>query len=439
LDRRGEDFLALQQYVRDKATLLERLAQMEEKRDKIKKAIFEKIKSDYDGKLRKLIEDFRPIRIRVIQKLGDFEQELSQIEKKLTFAQDKVVEYRFRHQLGEYGEDEFRRLEYEHLAQVDQIQAAWDELNADLEDYRSLIGDDKDFQRRYAFEERPGTGPDELGGAEANGVRIGEESAAAAYDVGSDNAAMASASNTLAAQSVAGRDSEEVDERTESTHDTALMDDEELFGRYYKDQGSDSAEITELDALQGRYVDDDSGTMEMPADLTAAGSYSTEDSSTGVWPAEGVLPAVPAPAPPPAPASRSGEKVAGNFLHWREEEDDKDSTMVWGGGPVEEVQAAVGVPQNVLIYRDKKNNKDLTFTLGAKDVSIGRSQDNDIVLTEGKISRRHAKVHHSDEGFVLSDLNSSNGTFVNGKRITRPVILKENDEIAIGDSIMTFR
>src|SRR5262249_8605851 len=121
-------------------------------------------RADYEGKLRKLIEDFRPTRIRIIQKLSDFEQELAQIEKKLTFAQDKVIELRFRHQLGEYAEDEFRRMEYDHLAQVDHIQAAWDELNADLDDYKSLVGDDKDFQRRYAFE-----GPAEPEPAEAYG------------------------------------------------------------------------------------------------------------------------------------------------------------------------------------------------------------------------------------------------------------------------------
>src|SRR5439155_7366108 len=56
---------------------------------------------------------------------------------------------------GEYTEEEFRRMEFEHLAQVDNIQAQWDELNLDLEDYRGLIGDDKDFQKRYSLEAEP--------------------------------------------------------------------------------------------------------------------------------------------------------------------------------------------------------------------------------------------------------------------------------------------
>jgi FHA domain-containing protein len=465
LERKGEDFLALQQYVQDKATLLERLAQMEEKRDKIKKAIFEKIKADYDGKLRKLIDDFRPVRIRIIQKLSDFEQELAQIEKKLSFAQDKVIELRFRHQLGEYGEDEFRRMEYDHLAQVDNIQASWDELNADLEDYRNLVGDDKDFQRRYAPEEPAAVeaveeyyagaegAPD---GAQGIPVSVGEETPAVERAAGPrepvvsrepaapGRESVSSSREVRSAgfvQDAAGyEETEEPEEGTESTHDTALMDDEELFGRYYKDQEADTAQVTEVDAYQETYSEDESGTMEMAADVASSAGYSTEDSSTGVWSADAILPAVPPPVAPPVPSKGAGAKVPASFLETHEEDDDKDSTMVWGGGTAQEVQAAAAsTPANVLVFRDRKNNKDVTFTLGKAEVSIGRSQDNDIVLTEGKISRRHAKVQFSEGGFLISDLNSSNGTFVNGKKITRPVLLHEDDEILIGDSSMKFR
>jgi hypothetical protein len=64
---------------------------------------------------------------------------------------------------------------------------------------------------------------------------------------------------------------------------------------------------------------------------------------------------------------------------------------------------------------------------------IGRDPANTIVLDDPTVSRRHARVELTDEGIVLTDLGSSNGTFVNGARIERAV-LKPGDEIVLGAS-----
>jgi hypothetical protein len=469
LDRKGEDFLALQEYVTQKATLAERLASMEARRDKIKKVIFDKIKADYEGQLRKLVEDFRPVRIRVIQKLTDFETEMAQVEKKLTFANDRVIELRFRHQLGEYAEEEFRRMEYEYLAQVDHVQAQWDDLNADLEDYRSLVGDDKDFQRRYSFQE-PASAPaleevEEEAYPQGPGELTEPEPAAAELAYAAEEAELEESVTAAGAYSYEEPTdyayAPEPEERTESTQDTALMDDEEIYGRYYADQEIEDGDRT--GAVDFAAVEEDeSGTLAIPPSLAAQGlaaTFSLDDSSTGIWTGDELLPPAaqaalgltPTAAPPlarqppaaaasrpPTPPAQAQAKADASFLDWNEEEDDRDSTMVWGAVPVQEPPPP-SPPPKVLVFRDRRSNKEVSYPLGKGEVSIGRSQDNDIVLTEGKISRRHAKVQFLDGGFVLSDLNSSNGTFVNGQKIARPVVLRENDEILIGDSGMVFR
>jgi len=66
------------------------------------------------------------------------------------------------------------------------------------------------------------------------------------------------------------------------------------------------------------------------------------------------------------------------------------------------------------------------------DVSIiGRLQANEITVKDTKISRRNSKLTRLGDGFIIEDLQSSNGTFVNGSRIKR-VRLRNGDEITVG-------
>src|SRR5215813_5978318 len=70
---------------------------------------------------------------------------------------------------------------------------------------------------------------------------------------------------------------------------------------------------------------------------------------------------------------------------------------------------------------------------------IGRSDKNDVVLVDDLASRNHAMLQQSGDGlFYLTDLGSSNGTTVNGARVSAPVILKPGDRIRIGTHEFVF-
>src|SRR6187431_1843250 len=70
-----------------------------------------------------------------------------------------------------------------------------------------------------------------------------------------------------------------------------------------------------------------------------------------------------------------------------------------------------------------------------REIIIGRSSDLDMVLVEDMVSRKHAKISTTDAEVDIQDMGSTNGTFVNGEKITRSR-LQEGDRILVGTSII---
>jgi pSer/pThr/pTyr-binding forkhead associated (FHA) protein len=65
------------------------------------------------------------------------------------------------------------------------------------------------------------------------------------------------------------------------------------------------------------------------------------------------------------------------------------------------------------------------------EIIIGRDSGNDVQIDNIAVSREHAKIIRGSNYYIIEDLNSTNGTFVNGKKINKK-FLKEDDEISIG-------
>lgn len=68
-------------------------------------------------------------------------------------------------------------------------------------------------------------------------------------------------------------------------------------------------------------------------------------------------------------------------------------------------------------------------------VVIGRGTDCDVVIQDLKASRRHCQLSRKEDGFLLEDLGSRNGTYVNGQKISAPILLKANHTFQIGDTM----
>lgn len=82
------------------------------------------------------------------------------------------------------------------------------------------------------------------------------------------------------------------------------------------------------------------------------------------------------------------------------------------------------------IIAEEGNLSGQRWTLHQSNV-IGRDASCDIVIADRQVSRQHARISMTDKGVVLEDLNSKNGTNLNGIKIHEPTILEDGDEIRI--------
>lgn len=96
--------------------------------------------------------------------------------------------------------------------------------------------------------------------------------------------------------------------------------------------------------------------------------------------------------------------------------------------------AGIGAARIVIISGDDAG---ATYPL-SESISFGRAETNTVVLRDAKVSRQHAKIIEKGGEYILMDMNSSNGTFVNGERVEEHV-LTNNDEFQIGDTVMQFQ
>jgi pilus assembly protein CpaF len=88
----------------------------------------------------------------------------------------------------------------------------------------------------------------------------------------------------------------------------------------------------------------------------------------------------------------------------------------------------------VVIY--EKGGTERREVFNTAELSVGRVQGNDLMLPKGNVSKRHARIIYRDGRFIVTDLNSTNGTYVNRRRIAQATIVREGDRIYIGDFVL---
>ena len=105
--------------------------------------------------------------------------------------------------------------------------------------------------------------------------------------------------------------------------------------------------------------------------------------------------------------------------------------------PVTRAAAAGGLSVQAGLRITLADGRTSQFTIAAERTTIGRADDNTLVVADAGASAHHAEISVSREGFVLTDLGSANGTTVNGQKVTAASLFA-GDEIGIGSTRLTL-
>jgi PKD repeat protein len=108
-----------------------------------------------------------------------------------------------------------------------------------------------------------------------------------------------------------------------------------------------------------------------------------------------------------------------------------------GRGPHSDTTMAGVGRQPVRLRVQVGENLGRAYTMSGDTLTIGRAQDNDLVLDDAQISRYHARLTRKDRSLIVEDLGSTNGTLVNGRRISGPHALQPTETIAVGSTVFS--
>ncbi len=114
-----------------------------------------------------------------------------------------------------------------------------------------------------------------------------------------------------------------------------------------------------------------------------------------------------------------------------------------------QVARAIGSHLGISVRRKRKEGSRVVFVRSesqqgqeyeVSDVLVmGRSSENDVVLDDPYASEFHLRLVAQENGMMLHDLGSTNGTYVNGRRISAPTQLRRGDTIQVGKTVMEVK
>jgi hypothetical protein len=93
-----------------------------------------------------------------------------------------------------------------------------------------------------------------------------------------------------------------------------------------------------------------------------------------------------------------------------------------------------GEPRALVVTQGSRTGQSAALADGV--ILIGRGADCQIILDDDYVSTRHARVVSGENGVYLEDLGSTNGSYVNGQRITAPTTITMSDTIRIGKTVL---
>jgi hypothetical protein len=96
-------------------------------------------------------------------------------------------------------------------------------------------------------------------------------------------------------------------------------------------------------------------------------------------------------------------------------------------------------PAGELVIHAPDNRPQVIQLNGGSEVTLGRASESTVVLTDPYVSDRHAHVFHDGRDWLIEDLGSTNGTFLNQVKVTSPTPIKAGDQLGLGKTVVEVR
>lgn len=109
------------------------------------------------------------------------------------------------------------------------------------------------------------------------------------------------------------------------------------------------------------------------------------------------------------------------------------------GGRSESARPAKARPPRTVVVLNEKGGKAESLQLDGDQLQIGRADACQIKLSDTYVSQFHARIYRRDDGWYVEDMGSTNGTYLNQRRITTPAELRAGDRLRIGKTNMELR
>ena len=415
--------------IKDKVRMIEgRLEKMDEHRNEVSDSVYLKVKTDYEVQMDE-------VRGQFAEKCREIETELktlytaqSEQENSLSGHEEILEEARFRHKLGEFNDKKFKDLETQQNKEIKKYNDILEIIKGSIKQYEGILGHAYDGDK-VVEKPRP---------IKAPAVSPVPKTPTASAPPPPPPAPVAAAPVPKLPEEDTQKTGEFVYEELLEVAPPPAPASPPPAAPEMKAAPAPAPVPVDTGDTDAGFEDKLSDELDMF--LEGDSDYFGDKSA-------------PAPAPEPAPIAPKAEKVSPKqSLSRTEPVEDSISTIlrdipIEDEGPESSVHKAPSeetganidireVPAEASMLLIEGDLDESEFIL-AENTSIGRSPSNDIVLKESKVSRQHAAINYIGGNYVLVDLKSSNGVFVNGKKVEEAA-LRDGDEVSVGSFKFQF-
>lgn len=380
--------------------LTERLERAKTEKGSVSAKIFEKVKMEYSSKLDKVREQLSPLESEVERALAECAEDIPRLEEEIRGLEDELEEAEFRFRVGEYDQNKLTEIQTRLNPDLAERMDRHQRMTKQLELIESTVGTvtpepDRPDPHSPADAEEPAQKTDD-----GNSSRITltpDDPLSALTDRPNDGEGTSPDEAEPAAARGAGPAKSGT--KTKPKPPEASFENPQEWIEELGEGDAEPEPTPESDA----------------ADSPAPQSDPDEQPAADGEPDE----------PLSALADPSGDAAAPESPG--EEEEPSES-------PVEREEVSVGFPNMVIVTGPSSGKK---IPLLPMTMSIGREHDNNIELKDPEVGRYHARILYDRGRFLLEDLDSSNGTWLNGEKI-KEATLKNGDRIKIGETEMAI-